>query len=106
MQQQHSGAAPLRHWLGAACATHAHSRSPACACVPTHAVRRGYTLAVVVLASAAKFLPSMLMGKLCTKRDWRFCITLGVLSADTRRTCLAPSRSAVRSAALVVITHA
>jgi hypothetical protein len=35
-----------------------------------------YTVALFVVATAAKFLPSMLMGKLCTGRDWRFCVTV------------------------------
>ncbi len=38
----------------------------------------GYTIAIIGLASAAKFLPSLLVGKLCTGRDWRFCTTLGL----------------------------
>lgn len=37
------------------------------------------TVAVIVMACFAKFAPTCLMGKLVTKRDWRFCVSLGLL---------------------------
>lgn len=39
----------------------------------------GITLAIIGIACFAKFTPTCLVGKLVTKRDWRFCVTLGLL---------------------------
>lgn len=37
------------------------------------------TLAITGIACFAKFTPACFVGKLVTKRDWRFCVTLGLL---------------------------
>jgi Kef-type K+ transport system membrane component KefB len=37
------------------------------------------TIAITAIACFAKFTPSCLVGKLVTKREWRFCVTLGLL---------------------------
>lgn len=37
------------------------------------------TLAIIGIACFAKFTPTCLVGKLVTKCDWRFCVTLGLL---------------------------
>lgn len=37
------------------------------------------TLAIIGVACFAKFTPTCLVGKLVTKRDWRFCVALGLL---------------------------
>lgn len=37
------------------------------------------TLAITGIACFAKFTPACLVGKLVTKREWRFCVTLGLL---------------------------
>jgi len=39
----------------------------------------GVILAMSLLAIFAKFTPTCLMAKLVTKRDWKFCIAMGVL---------------------------
>lgn len=39
----------------------------------------GVTVAVFAIATVAKFVPGTLMTKIVTKKDWRFCITMGTL---------------------------
>lgn len=39
----------------------------------------GYTVAIIVLACLAKFIPGCLVSKLVTPHPWRFCVTLGIL---------------------------
>lgn len=39
----------------------------------------GVTLAIVCIACFAKFVPTCLMSKVVTKRDWRFCTAMGLL---------------------------
>lgn len=37
------------------------------------------TLAITAIACFAKFTPACFVGKLVTKKEWRFCVTLGLL---------------------------
>lgn len=39
----------------------------------------GITLAIICIACFAKFTPTCLVSKLVTKRDWRFCVAMGLL---------------------------
>jgi len=39
----------------------------------------GVTVAVIVIATIGKFTPGCLFTKLITKRDWKFCVTVGIL---------------------------
>jgi Kef-type K+ transport system membrane component KefB len=39
----------------------------------------GITLAIICIACFAKFAPTCLMSKAVTRRDWRFCVAMGLL---------------------------
>lgn len=39
----------------------------------------GITLAIICIASLAKFVPATLVSKLVTRRKWKFCVTMGIL---------------------------
>ena len=39
----------------------------------------GILVFVIAIACAAKILPTLIMGKILTRRTWRYCLTLGIL---------------------------